>query len=155
MTKQAMLLLPLLLLAACDSEPAPPPSSNPSKPADAGGSEFVKQYRAAHENKDLDALMKLVCWDGVEEPMREMYRSGWERDFPLKIHSIELKPASFREIVSEYTRNGKTYRPNLEVTGWISIVWAKGQKAAPTTTDMPVGMKDGNTSITTAAPVRD
>jgi hypothetical protein len=148
MSKTILLLLTVLLIPACSAGAGTDPVEPDKEPAEIPEPPISQAYRKAVEVKDFEAVMDLICWDRVEDEMRDMYRARLEKTADRAILKVELKPADFKEAVS-YKRNGKTYTHNLTLTGWLVVKYA-GEGVVEGY--IPLGEKDGRTMITMAAP---
>jgi hypothetical protein len=144
MSKTLTLLLSMLLLCGCDAKDAELPTS----PNPAVGHPLVEGFRKAVDSKEVDAMMDLVCWDGVDAESRDMYRKSVEKAASLTVTTILYRPASFKK-APDVKRDGKSYHLNLPLTGWLIIMyeeWGFRQRY------IPFGKKGDRTLITIAVP---
>ncbi len=140
---------PRLLLTACMLLATAPAAADP-----AGFGELSKAFRAAHEAADIDALSRLVCWEGVDQRTRESVRRHASDDFGTRIERFEFQPVSDSDVL-EYELGGVLYRPNLEPIGWLVVHFAVGPPSGAvqvTNSKYLVGRKADTLRITTAAP---
>lgn len=115
---------------------------------------FMEAYRTAHTNRDVDALMKLVYWEGVEEDIKKNFAKNFKDELKLEIENLEMLQPSSDEM-TQYTIQGRTYKTNLTVTD-VLIIHFKAQPgiAQITHTKYLVGVKEGGQyCITTAMPI--
>ena len=117
--------------------------------------ELAAQFQIAHQNHDVDALRRLVYWNGVDEITGKSFERHTQADFGLAIREIVFEELSKDEVL-EYTLGGVTYRPNLKPVGRMRVKFspAKGTgQIRPTSTSYLVGIKDRTYLIVSAAPV--
>ena len=130
-------------------------SKEPSREA------LSERFREYSDRSDVEGVFRLVYWHGVSEADRGTLRRSLEVDFRERIKSVEVVPLSEGYLL-EYTRNGITYRPNLQVVGELVVTFEPRDKlepsadgsflVPPSTTTYLVGRKDGRYSIAMAAP---
>ena len=113
-------------------------------------SEFIQAYRQAHDRRDLQAMMKLYCWDRVTPEIRKLTEKHAKEDFDEKIGSIKIISEHPKERLTQYIRNGVTYGLNLPAVKELVV-----ETPAPSagSSYYPVGIKDGRYCIVLAAPV--
>lgn len=111
--------------------------------------QLIRAYRAAHEAKDVERAMALVYWAGVADDIRASFRRNFQRDFLRKISMVQVVPREANQL-TEYTREGRTYRTNLRVVGNLVVRFEPPQGDGLTTTTYPLGAHDGKLFITTA-----
>ena len=133
----------LLIVGGCTGE-------SPTSAGPATEDAIIALYTELHENADVNGMMKLVYWKGVEEPMRQMVRKSFQEASNRKIKRVEVLPAQETQL-TEYTRAGVRYRTNLEVIGNLEVIY--DDPGVVTSSMFPLGKKDGVFFITTAAPV--
>ncbi|MHA3770878.1 hypothetical protein ACXR0O_05000 [Verrucomicrobiota bacterium sgz303538] len=114
---------------------------------------FKAAYQQAIEQKDLKQLEALVYWDRVPERFKGLWHQRQEEQFGLKILSIELTSGASAEFPKEFTLEGVTYKPNLEVSHTLTIVFGENAFGAKQTSMIPVGRKDGRLYVVSTAPV--
>ena len=120
-----------------------------SPEAEAG---FIVDAKAAFDAKDSSKLLSLVCWDGVAPEMKTMLTKQFSSMVQHPVSKVELVAPS-PTMKTEYTRDGVTYRINLDVIKQLKITWVP-KSGDYTTAAIPVGEKDGKLFFTTAAPVK-
>ncbi len=114
--------------------------------------ELIRAYRAAHEAKDIGRAMILVYWAGVPDDIRASFQRNFQQDFARKISTVQVVPREANQL-TEYTRQGRTYRTNLEVVGNLVVRFEPPQADGVTSTTYPLGTRDGKLFITTAVVV--
>jgi hypothetical protein len=124
-----------------------PPDANTSPKAQ----KLIAAFKAAYENKDVDALMSLVHWKDVTTQTRNGIRRSFEDILKAPIDNVFIVPVP-KDQVLEYTHGSITYRINLKPVGWLRVFYKKNQQGVTTTSYM-VGEKDGRYLIATAAPI--
>jgi hypothetical protein len=50
--------------------------------------ELAEQFERAHRDQDLDALRRLVCWDGATPAIQDAFEEHVRRDFSREIGSV-------------------------------------------------------------------
>lgn len=112
-------------------------------------------YRTAVENKSVDALMKLVHWDNVEDNIRRMLLTAFKEAVNRDIQSVRVAPLEQNEIL-EYERNGVTYGPNLEPVARLHVAFKRstGDNYQVTESSYLVGESNGRYMIATSAPMK-
>jgi len=137
------LLLALMLgsIMGCQSQ-----SPNPE-------SDFLKAFQQAHAQKNLNAAMKLVYWEGVEPDIKKSVEDSFKDDFALEIEKLEMVAPSENQM-TQYTKAGRTFKTNLDVKK-VLVVNFKAQVglAQVHNTKYLIGEKDGKYYITTAVRV--
>ena len=129
----AALVWCVLVLSGCE------PPANSSAPQGAGGppappgqaaavsssdeaaqKALVDAYRAAHTKKDVEAMLRLYCFDGVADDMRQVIRENVEAElrYPITSAAIEsVAPGTHGPTVE----GGVHWRPSLEVVALLTV----------------------------------
>lgn len=146
------MLCVLLMAATCGCQPTTQAATRPTRRAESKEA-FLARYQAAHEAGDVDAAMRLVCWDGVDKKTKSFFRKNFETDFQAKFTSARLEPPAKGQW-PDYEQNGVRYTTNLDVVAslMVEMVQIVKSTSAPSTTSYPVGLKEGRYCITTATP---
>jgi hypothetical protein len=116
-------------------------------------SEFIAAVRRAHDQRNIEGMSKLVCWDRVPPEMRKVSEDILRNTFDDQIVSIKLTkehPAGRPDV---YVRNGVTYRFNLPVVAELVVENPPLPKEAFSGTYYPLGVKAGRYCIAQMAPV--
>ena len=158
-----MRLLPILLaavLAGC----APPPAANKRAPSPQTGSStsalvstagdpqgvFLAAFREASEHKDLQQMLKLYCWDGVDAEMRDTVRENVQDELRQPIADIELvsvEPGKY----GPRDEGGIRWKPNLNVVLLLKVRYTKpppGSGLTVSEAKHTVGLQGGEYRIT-------
>lgn len=135
-----------LLLASCTGAQARASAAGPSE------AELINAYRQAHGRRDLQAMMKLYCWDRVTPEIRKMTEEHAKEEFDEKIGKITMTSEHPKERLTQYIRNGVTYGLNLEPAKEL-VVETPMPNSPPGSMYYPVGIEDGRYCIAVAAPV--
>jgi len=163
-----MRLLPILLaalLAGC----TPPPAANNVAPSPQTGSSasasvspagdpqgvFLAAFREASEHKDLQQMLKLYCWDGVDAQMRETVRENVQDELRQPIADIEFVPVE-RGKYGPRDEGGIRWKPNLNFVSLLKVRYTKpspGSGLAMSEAKHAVGLQRGQYRIT--VPIRD
>jgi hypothetical protein len=135
-----------IFFAGCAGAPVKASAAGPSE------TELINAYRHAHDSRDLQAMMKLYCWDRVTPEIRKMTEQHAKEMFDEKIGKITITSEHPKERLTQYIRNGVTYGLNVTPVREL-VVETPVANSPPGTTDYPVGIKDGHYCIAVAAPV--
>jgi len=122
------------------------PATGPSE------SELIEGYRQAHDRRDLQAMLKLYCWDRVTPEIRKMTEEGAKGMFAEKVLIITMTSDHPPGRMNQYIRNGVTYGLNLPPVKEL-VVETPVPNSPPARSYYPVGIKDGHYRILVAAPV--
>jgi hypothetical protein len=148
------LVLVALVLAGCNSH-RQTPSTNSGLSGTAGaipsGGEtdlqttFIARFRQANEQKDLDQMLQLYCWDGVDAELRETVRGNVLDEFlqPVADLRIESPPPGKYGATNE---GGVRWKPNLPVIAVIKVRFSaapKGKGLALSAAEYGLGLQDG------------
>lgn len=114
--------------------------------------ELIDAYRRAHDRRDLQAMMKLYCWDRVTPEIRKMTEQHARENFDEKIGKITMTSEHPKERLTQYIRNGVTYGLNVTPVKEL-VVETPVPNSPPGSLYYPVGMKNGRYCIALAAPV--
>jgi hypothetical protein len=115
--------------------------------------EFISGFRKAHEKKDIEAISRLIYWNGVEPDRKELQLKDISVKLPLTITSAEIIEPKNK--TREFKRQGKVYRPNLKVVKELLIKYAP--QTGPvrfTESTYPLGKLNGNYIITVSVPAQ-
>ena len=136
--------------------PPPPGLSAAGTPAEDAHAALVAAYRAAHVKKDVGAMLKLYCFDGVSEEMRETIRENVEAELRYPIESLSIAAIAPRSH-GPTVEGGVHWRPSLEVVALLTVNFdtsrAPPGQLATQQVRLTVGTKGGANSFT--APVRE
>jgi hypothetical protein len=92
--------------------PGQPAAASPSDDAAQAG--LIAAYRAAHDKKDVEAMLKLYCFDGVSDDMRQTIRENVEDELRHPIASVSIEPVA-PGTHGPTVEGGVHWRPSLEV----------------------------------------
>lgn len=151
-------LVLVVLLIGCDAN-STSKTASPSRLIEApaqsrSAQQLIDSFKQAHENRDMEAIRRLVYWEGVDDETRQSVESGISSDFGLPVKRIFIEELS-KDEKPEYKLRGVTYRPNLEPVGRMRIEFTSPPGGQTTTESSAylIGVKDGSHFIATAAPV--
>jgi len=136
----------VFVLLSCAHAQIKPSTSGPSE------SELIEGYRQAHDRRDLQAMLKLYCFDRVTPEIKKMTEEGAKGMFDEKIVSIKMTSEHPKGRMNQYIRNGVTYGLNLPSVKEL-VVETPVPTSPPASSYYPVGIKDGHYRIVVAAPV--
>lgn len=129
-------------------------SQPPSAPQDKAGtsqSDFIAAYRRAHDARDVDAMGKLYCWDGVTPEIKDI-TERYAYDFDDEIRDAKLTSEHPRDRPNQYVRDGVTYGFNLPIVLELLVEYPAPTKGAHNSNYYPVGVKDGHYLIAVMVP---
>jgi hypothetical protein len=127
------------------ARPAPQDNAGPSQ------SDFIAAYRRAHDARDVEAMRKLYCWDGVTPEIKDI-TERYAYDFEDKIRDIKLTSEHPKDRPSQYAKDGVTYGFDLPVVLELVVEYPAPTKGAHNTNYYPVGVKDGHYLIAVMVP---
>jgi hypothetical protein len=140
----AALLLGMLAATGCQPPPAstskpattapppPPGSSSPAgvsiaaQPSGDKSDALLAAYRAAHANRDLQALLNLYWFGNADDEMRLTIRENAAAELRCPLVSAELTPAAPGEN-GPRTEGGIRWRPSLDVVAVLSAKFDTSQ----------------------------
>jgi hypothetical protein len=144
------------------SVPPPPPGSDAS--GSTGGNTagasvpqaaLVAAYRAAHERKDVEAILKLYCLDGASADVRDVTRENIEHELRHPIAAVQIGAAL--EATNASQEGGVRWRPSLPEVARVTVDYDTSRKSpgemAVSQAVFSVGMKRGRCYFT--VPVRE
>jgi hypothetical protein len=164
----AMRLLPILL-AAVFAGCAPPSAASKATPSPQTGSSasaavspegdpqavFLAAFREASERKNLEQMLKLYCWNGVDAQMRETVRENVQDELRQPIAGIEfvaVDPGKY----GPRDEGGIRWKPNLNVVSVVKVRYTPpppGSGLSVSEAKHTVGLQGGQYKIT--VPIRD
>lgn len=122
------------------------------------GFDMVKAYQDAHKRQNLEALMSLVWWEGVDATTKDMVRRSFQDDLKQKLVKVSLEDPPAQGGPDTYTLGGVKYGVNLRVVKRLKVEFAPqnmaGGATGTTTSFYRLGMKNGRYYIATAAVLR-
>jgi len=143
----------VMLMPGCATNPVVESSQTASQSASSrSAQQLMDLFKQAHEKRDMEAIRRLVYWEGVDAKTREIVESGISGDFGLPVKRTFMEKLSEDEKL-QYTMGGVTYQPNLNPIGRMRVEFApppEGQ-ATTQTSGYLIGVKDGKHYIATAA----
>ena len=116
--------------------------------------EFINRLMRGVSTSDLKALEECVCWDGVEQPMRERMSASLQdvlegsKGFPLHLSFVKRVDVGQMALVVDG-------RPQSQNLSWITnISFRLDGRMAPASAGhtMPVGIRDGRLFIICLVP---
>jgi hypothetical protein len=113
--------------------------------------EFVAAYRRAHDARDVDAMHKLYCWDGVTAEIKNITEQ-YAYNFEDKIIDIKLTSEDPKDRPNQYGKEGVTYGFNLPIVLELLVEYPAPTKGAHNTNYYPLGLKDGHYLIAVMLP---
>jgi hypothetical protein len=126
---------------ALNAVPPKPPSS---------AEQLRSEIESGFKDKNLNAVISLICWDGMEKEMKEMMGFGFAQLMTsggtnTASFSLAPLPANFQMTISSYLPdwegdNGTRGKYNIPVLGIIRMKYPGGE-AKERTLDMPYGKK--------------
>ena len=160
-----MRLLPIVLtavLAGCSPTAASKPASSAqaSSPSSASAAAdprtaFQVAYREASEHKDVQQMLKLYCWDGVDQEMRKTVQENIQDELSQPIADMEfvsVEPGKY----GPRDEGGIRWKPNLNVDVVLKVRYTKppsGTGLSLSEAKHTLGLQNGQYRIT--VPIRD
>lgn len=116
---------------------------------------LTDSYKTAVESKSVDALMKLVHWEKVEDNIKRMIMTAFGEAVTRELESVKVAPLEQDEVL-QYERNGVRYGPNLQPVARLHVAFKRstGDNYQVTESSYLVGESNGRYMIATSAPVR-
>lgn len=116
---------------------------------------LTASYKAAFDAKDLAALMKLVHWERVEDNIKQMMRTGFERVLLLDLVSLETTEPGQDDFL-QFENQGVIYGPNLIPVARLLISFKPDgvSQYQVASSSYLIGEIDGRYMIATSAPVK-
>lgn len=140
------LLLALLAAPGCGD------AADPQRAAEARSTarwELASAYRAAHDARDIDAALRLVCLDGSDTTTRDWLAKSFRDDFEKEIVSVALVPLRGDEKL-ESVLAGVRVVPNLRVEKRLRVDFEARDESGRATrsfTEYFVGSRSGRAMI--------
>lgn len=103
---------------------------------------FLAAYRAAHEKKDVDALMALHCWDDVPADLRQTIRENMQDQVHSTVTEARIDPVAPGQ-VDERVEGTIRWRPNLPASGMFVATLEPEPGYSQTGIEAAVGQKGG------------
>jgi opacity protein-like surface antigen len=111
---------------------------------------FIAAVKSAFENKDVNALDALTCWDRVPENLKQKQLKGYATEIKYSIKTFALT-APEQPDQEWKDKDGSAYKFNLTITKWL-------KPAFPPEAHLQiwhsVGEKDGKLFIAAPAPIK-
>ena len=80
---------------------------------------FVQDYQTYHHSQDVDAIVGLFYWEGVERNHQTQLRRALTEETRFPIRGISVRPSTPEDTVTHFGHTGM--RPNLEPHYYIAI----------------------------------
>lgn len=123
-----------------------------SAPVPGGGEALIDRFKTAHGRQDLEALMRLVNLEGASKDAEQLVREQLRWALDHEVAAIAIEPLGAGD-VTEYTRKGVVYRPNVDLTGKLMVRFAPGEDLEEPVMTFLIGTRLGSHFIGVAAPV--
>lgn len=143
-----VLLLSSMSYALAGVEVETPNDADKSEPAQL----LISKFKAAHKNRDINALMDLVYWRNVTQQTKDSIKKSFEDLLNKSIKNIYIGPVP-KDQMTEYTLGSIHYRINLKPAGLLQI-FVTSAKDGIISTSYVVGRHDQEYLIATAAPTK-
>ncbi len=120
--------------------------------------EFTNSYKDAHASRDISGLRKLSCLDRIAADDQTISDPrSYNFDEPIKAIRIVSTavwplPSSHCDPSVFFVRDGLRYEFNLPVVASLHIDYVSGKKSVGSSSDMPLGFKDGKYWIASLVP---
>lgn len=111
---------------------------------------LIEAYKKAHSQKNIDAVLALYYWDGVDERIKKSVFTNHKRYLDYTIVSIKVAKAPLQEY-NPFLLDGVRYKTNLKVTKVLKVSFENTTNATKEVT-IPIGVKDKKYYFVTARP---
>jgi hypothetical protein len=119
---------------------------------------LVAEARAAFKKHDVNRLMALYCWDGVQDATKAATREANLEAVKRTVIDVTLTDPDPKWTVREWKRGDVTYVANLPLTKNLNVKFKPLKGSAPDVEyqlyPYNVGEKDGKLYLLSAAPVK-
>lgn len=112
--------------------------------------ELIEAFKKAHNNKNVDELMKLVYWGKATEQTKKGIRESLKYDINHSISNIYIGQLP-DNLTTEYTLGSITYKINLKLIKELNVLYESNESGI-TRTSYLIGIRNGKYFIATAAP---
>jgi hypothetical protein len=158
-------MLPLCL--GCDAAaPAPPPAAtshplptigtpagsatpapSPATATGAAEARFIAAFRAAADKKDLEAMLRLYCWDGISAEWREVVAGNVRDELLQEVDTVQIVHAG--DLRDSSVEGGVHWKANLKPVARLHVTYKPGLQGRMNLTqkDDSLGMKNGSYMI--------
>lgn len=117
-----------------------------------GPEALIERFKTAQERQDMPALLRLVNLEGASEDAQRLVREQLQWAIDHTITAVAVEPLGTGD-VTEYTRKGVTYRPNVEIKGKLVVHFEPGEDSEEAAMSFLIGTRLGSYFIGVAAPV--
>lgn len=80
---------------------------------------LARDLQQAYDTRDIIAMERLFCWDGVDDKTRGRIRLAILQEFELPVESVVIRP-----LLSTDGRDGPGLRPNLTPAATVVVTYA-------------------------------
>jgi len=126
---------------------------SPVKALPTSEQELVTSVRSALDKKNVEMMLDLVCWDGVDSSMKDSLKATFQYLVSQKVKDVNIGPLR-PGAITEYVLEGKKFKTNLTPIKQLNIVIDDGDPNGKLTTSLMVGQKGNDFLIATAAQVK-
>lgn len=102
--------------------------------------DFIQRFRSAHQAHDIDALMRLYCWDGVDDAYRRILRLGLQTEVQYDVLKVAIVELDQGETYDYYHFEGSDFGPNLTPRCKLSVIYDVPERLHST---FMLGKQDG------------
>ena len=90
-----LILVIIMLMPGCAGNPTVESGQIASQTASSrSAQQLMELFKQAHEKRDIEAIRRLVYWDGVDAKTRETVESSISADFGLSVKRIFIEEIS-------------------------------------------------------------
>lgn len=112
---------------------------------------FLDAVLVAYSTTNIDAIMALRCWDGVNAHDRASCPGVLAKQLRAEERRVQSVEYCSRELNHQITNNGVVYVPNLKPIKWISVQFEPGV-LSKRRLELEVGEKEGRLMIISYIP---
>lgn len=111
---------------------------------------LITAYKEAHKTKNIDAVLALYYWEGVDEKIKNSVFNNHKRYLDYTIVSVKVAKAPLQEY-NPFVLNGIKYKTTLKVTQVLKISFENTGNLTKEVT-IPIGKKNDTYHFVTAKP---
>jgi hypothetical protein len=147
------------LCVGCGSETQPPAPANPRMPAAQPAADlqadFVGAFRRASEQKDVEGILNLYCWESVPGDLKQTIRENVESEVRATLADVTVIAAEPGEY-GPRQEGAVRWKPNLPVVAVLKAKFAPGSPGVLSISDASylLGQKNGRYQMVVYVPDR-
>lgn len=111
---------------------------------------LINAYKEAHKTKNIDAVLALYYWKGVDEKIKKSVFNNHKRYLDYTIVNVRVAKAPLQEY-NPFVLNGIKYKTTLKVTQVLKVSFENTGNLTKEVT-IPIGKKNDTYHFVTAKP---